>query len=437
MKLKKIVALISIVGLPASAFATNGDNLIGLGAQSRALGGTGVAAFYGAENTLTNPALLGKIKGAEFSFAGTFFMPDVKTTTNVANPLVPAASKTSDADLFAIPEVSLANRINNNWTLGIGMFGTSGMGVDYDGNASLFEATTNLMMMKFSPSVAYNSSNWGIGAAISVQYGALDINYKADADFDGDVDTIGNGNSSDFGVGFNLGGYFDITPNLTVAAAYQSEIEMEYGNQLTDAANGFGIGPNGMRTITSNKLTQPEEWKLGIAYTTGPWMVTADYKRVNWGKADGYKAFNWKDQDIFGLGLKYSGNGWWVGAGYNYGEDPIKKLPNQQSMVGYSNQAVNLFNNHFFPAITESHFTFGGGLSVGKNSSVEFAVVYASEVSKSVDSGTISGVMGAGAATGGNPAAMAAAAASTPVNFSTHKVDHSQLGITASVRMNF
>ena len=85
---------------------------------------------------------------------------------------------------------------------------------------------------------------------------------------------------------------------------------MTYDDQLTTAANGFGIGPistYGMRTITSNKLSQPAEFKLGVAYTMGEWMMTADYKRIYWGNADGYKTFNWDDQDVFGLGVKYSG----------------------------------------------------------------------------------------------------------------------------------
>ncbi len=87
----------------------------------------------------------------------------------------------------------------------------------------------------------------------------------------------------------------------------------------------------GMGTITSNKLSQPAEFKLGVAYTMGEWMMTADYKRIYWGNADGYKTFNWEDQDVFGLGVKYSANGWWLGAGYNYGSDPIKKLSDSTS----------------------------------------------------------------------------------------------------------
>lgn len=235
--------------------------------------------------------------------------------------------------------------------------------------------------------------------------------------------TVGNGNSSDFGYGVNLGAYYDVTKDFTVGVTYQSEIAMTYKDQLTTAADGFDIGPNGMGTVTSNKLTQPEEIKLGVAYTTGPWLLTADYKRVNWSKADGYKTFNWDDQDIFGLGVKYSGNGWWLGAGYNYGKDPIKVLPSTMSPAGYSNQAVNMFNNMFFPAIVESHFTLGGGMSVGKNSSVDFALVYASEKSKTIDTGVISAKMGCGSC--------------TTTNATTQKVDHSQMGVTVSVRMNF
>ena len=420
MKLTKVFAFMALAGLAGGAYATNGDNLIGLGAQSRALGGTGTAAFFGSENALTNPALLGKMQGTEFAIGGTFFMPDVKATTDVAGM---TGSATSDADLSVIPEVSLATRINENLTFGLGMFGTAGMGVDYRGddvnNALLFEGYTNLQLMKFVPSLAYNSGPFGLGAAVVIQYGALDINYV------GPAGSTGDGTSTDLQLGFNLGGYYDITKNLTVGLAYQSEIGMEYDGQLTTAADGFGIGPNGMGTITSDKLAQPAEIKAGVAYSTGPWMLTGDYKRIMWGDADGYKDFNWEDQDVFGLGVKYSSNGWWVGAGYNYGSDPINVLSSEQSMVGYSNQAVNLFNNHFFPAVVESHFTVGGGYALGKHTMLEGALVYADDVSKTVETGTISSVMGAS-----DPTAF-------PVNATSHTVDHSQLGITVSVRMNF
>lgn len=425
MRLKRHILALALAGLatPAIVWATNGDNLIGLGAYARALGGTGTAAFFGAENTLSNPALLGKMKGTEFSIAGTAFMPDVKASTNITGTLFAGSS---DADLFGIPEVALASRINNNWTWGLGMYGTSGMGVDYRGIPGLFDAYSNLQMMKFVPSVAYNNGKFGLGAALAIQYGALDINYTDPAG-----NNVGNGTSSDFGTGFNLGAYFDVTSALTLGLSYQSEIGMKYDRQLTTAADGFLIGPNsplGLNTITSDKLAQPAELKLGVSYSTGPWMLTADYKRIYWGSADGYKAFNWDDQDVFGLGVKYSGSGWWIGAGYNHGSDPIKVLPSAQTLQGYSNQAVNMFNNMFFPAIVENHYTLGGGVTLGKNTSLDLAYVHAAKVSKTIETGTISSVLSACPPC--NPAAF-------PTNATSQTTKHSQDAVTVSVRMNF
>jgi long-chain fatty acid transport protein len=402
--------------LPVAAFATNGDALIGLGAQSRALGGTGTAAFFGSENALTNPALLGKSSGTEFAIGGTVFMPDVKATSNFSGM---SASKTSDADLSIIPEVSMSTRINDNLTFGLGMYGSAGMGVDYRGEAGLINGYTNLQLMKFAPTLAYNKDNFGFGFAPVLQYGALDINYDAG------MGTVGNGVSTDLGVGYNIGMYYDVNSQLTLALAYQSAIDMKYEDQISVAADGFGIGPNGMQSITSDHLEQPAELKVGVAYTMNEWMFTADYKQIQWGSAKGYKDFNWDDQDVFALGVKYSGNGYWVGAGFNQGDDPIKVLPSEQSMTGYSNQAVNMFNNHLFPAIVESHLTIGGGYAIGKNMMLEGAVVFADEVSKTVNTGTISAVMGAG-----DPTAF-------PVNATTHKTTHSQMGYTISLRMNF
>jgi long-chain fatty acid transport protein len=413
----------ALAGMAGSAFATNGDNLIGLGAQSRALGGTGTAAFFGSENALTNPALLGKMQGTEFAIGGTIFMPDVKATSNVATPDGSFASADSDADLSVIPEVSMANRINDNLTFGLGMYGTAGMGVDYRGdspdNNALFQGYTNLQLMKFVPSLAYNNGAFGVGAAAVIQYGALDINYVTPAG------SVGDGTATDLGFGFNLGGYFDVTKDLTVGLAYQSEIGMTYDDQLTIAADGFGIGTCATctQTIVSNDLAQPAEIKAGVAYTTGPWMFTGDFKRIMWADADGYKDFNWDDQDVFGLGVKYSANGWWVGAGYNHGDDPIQVLPNASSMpAAYVNQAINMFNNHFFPAVVEDHFTVGGGVKLGKNTMLEGALVYADETSKTIDTGIITSAF---------------AAAPMPPDATSHTVDHSQLGITVSVRMNF
>jgi long-chain fatty acid transport protein len=74
--------------------------------------------------------------------------------------------------------------------------------------------------------------------------------------------------------------------------------------------------------------------------------------------------------------------------------------------------------------VVESHFTVGGGYALGKNTMLEGALVYADDVSKTVDTGIISGALA-------NPQM------ALPPNATSHTVDHSQLGVTISVRMNF
>jgi len=423
-KIALAVAAASIISAPA--FATNGDELIGLGAQSRALGGTGVAAFYGAENQLINPAMLGKAKGSEFLIGGTIFKPNVKATSDIANPGTDS-SETSSANMSVIPEVSMATRINNNLVFGLGMYGTAGMGVDYRDNNGLFNATSNLQLMKFVPTLAYNSGSFGVGFSPVLQYGALDINYN-----DSNNNYKGNGVSTDLGTGFDVGAYYDVSEALTVALSYQSAINMTYDNQITDAADGFGIGPGGLKTITSDDLEQPAQIKAGVAYSMENWMFTADAKQIKWGDAKGYKDFNWDNQTVYGIGAKYSGSDYWAGFGYNYGKDPIDVLPEGSTgatpgaggMTGYSNQAVNMFNNHFFPGIVEQHYTLGAGYSLNKTMTIEGAVVYAPQVTKTIKTGVISSYMG----TSGSSTADAG---------TTHEVKHSQIGYTISLRMNF
>lgn len=422
-KTKIALAIAASAMISTPVLATNGDTLIGLGAQARAMGGTGTAAFFGSENALTNPALLAKSQGTEFTIGGTAFMPNVKAETDVATFPNGAAKGTSDNDMNIIPEVAMSTRINENLTFGLGMFGSAGMGVDFREEGALFNGYSNLQLMKFAPSIAYNAGNFGLGFAPVVQYGALDINYDTDDDTSNGV--TGNGMSTDLGYGFNLGAYFDISENLTVAAAYQSAISMEYDDQITVAAGNLGL------TQFDDKLTQPAEIKIGIAYTMDNIMLTADARQIKWGDADGYEDFNWKDQNVFALGAKYTGKDFWLGAGYNFGSDPIDVLDEDATLGqgGYNNQAINLFNNHFFPGIVERHFTFGGGYMIGKNMMLEGAVTYAPQVKKTVNTGAITSAF---AAQAGDPNA-----ANYPADMTTHTIKHSQLGYTVSVKMNF
>ena len=270
-----------------SLYATNGDNLIGVGTKARGMGGAGIGVSHCAESTLQNPALITCTKGTSISFGGTVFMPDIEA--KMGN----ASKHSSDADMNIIPGVAISHKLNDNWYLGIGMWGTAGMGVDYrdatqtaqdSGNMHM---VSNLQLMQFGTSLAYSTGTFGFAVTPILQYGSLDMNYQS---FDGS--SVGDGVAQDLGFGFNLGGYYDIANGITLGAVYKSEIDMEYKNQLSSSTKpfvDFGIFPETM----NDHLEQPAEIGVGIGYELGKHIFAFDYKQIKWSDAKGYKDFGW------------------------------------------------------------------------------------------------------------------------------------------------
>lgn len=338
--------------------ATNGDNLIAVGAKARGMGGTGIAVSHGAESGLSNGALITSVENTEITFGGTLFMPDIKTEIVGMGP-----EYTSDADTNVIPEVSIAHKINDNWYIGIGMWGTAGMGVDYSDVPGNFQMVTNLQLMQFGVPIAYKTGGLSLAVTPVLQYGNLDIDYDSTGMPGGGPN--GAGLAQDFGFGYNLGATYDFTANgvegLTLGAMYRSAIEMDYNPQLSTAMAGFGVTP------FSDKLEQPEEYGLGIAYAMGQHIFAFDYKKIKWSDAEGYGDYGWDDSDVYAVGYQYTENEWSVRLGYNHAESAV---------VETVNPLFNMLNLLGFPATAEDHYTVGGSYAFSNAFSLDLAYVY-------------------------------------------------------------
>lgn len=312
MKVQTFTKLVTLSLIAATTLhATNGDNLIGIGAKSRGMGGTGIAVSHGAESALANPALITGVEGTEISFGGTLFAPTITTTLNGAPgaPVPPQGAYESDSNLNMIPEVSIATKIDDNWYIGIGMWGTAGMGVDYSkanfapltqGQFGNFNMVTNLQLLQFGVPIAYKTGGFSIALTPVLQYGNLDINYRMPTQA-GTIANVGTGLAQDFGFGFNAGATYDFSQDgvkgLTIGVNYKSSIEMKYDGQLTTAMAPFRLSlPDG------DTLEQPEEYGVGFAYEMGEHTIAFDYKKINWSSAKGYGDFGWEDQDVYAFG---------------------------------------------------------------------------------------------------------------------------------------
>jgi long-chain fatty acid transport protein len=392
MSRNKILVSILVAGGLASpiAHATNGDEMLAVGAQNTALGGTGVANFVGAESAWANPALLGKAKGSEVTGGANLFKPNV-TNTGVTG----GAAGKSTADTSYIPDVSYASRINDSLTYGVAVAGIAGMGVDYTGASptlGLIKAKSALSILRVVADVAYNGDNFGLGFSPIFQSGTLALSYNNFDGTNGGPYNAAQSSDSSTGLGYALGGYYNASTAVTVAAAYQSQIAAKYGTQISGAGKGFGLFTGGYGTPFGDNLDQPAQIKLGVAYAASQSVIlTADYKQIQWGSAAGYKDFGWQDQNIIALGAKYAPSGYWLGLGYNHANDPIAVL----SDTTYRNAAINIFNNLLFPAIVTNSYTFGGGYDLSTSFAIEGAAVITPEVTKSVPISSLSGGLGA------------------------------------------
>lgn len=401
-------AVAAALAMPMAANATNGTNLIGVTAASRAMGGTDIGISRGAGSALGNPSLITGVEATEITFGGTLFMPNVKT--DGGNPS--AGYLTSDADQFVVPAVGFATKANDNFYWGIGMWGVSGMGVDYRKDDNYMTTTpndassmvTNLQVMQMAVPLAYKTGGLSLGITPLLEYAALDASV-----FYGSGSVDGAGTSQVLEFGFNLGAAYQ-TGGWTFGAVYKSEIELNFQDQLQFSrdymiavATGTPLTPGSAGDMV---LTQPAEIGIGASYVMGKHTFALDWKQIQYKDSKDWGTFGWDNVDVFALGYQFDGGNWSVRAGYNQGSNPISDQSPGQNGEGYM---INYFNLVGFPAIIEQHFTVGGSYDINKQMTLDLALTYAPEVSQTLPS-------------------------SPTANVTTK---HSQTGLTASLNFAF
>jgi len=232
-----------------------------------------------------------------------------------------------------------------------------------------------------------------------------------------------NDKDSSIALGMTAGFAYDIG-NLTLGAVYKSKIEANYKGNISSAVRDFGIS-----SLTSgDQLDQPEEGGIGIAYKLGNNTFAAEFKRVNWADATGYKDFGWENQNIVAVGYEYTTPSWAIRAGYNHGASPITEQDGSATAnaANYDNAAKNFFNLAGFPAMVEEHYTLGGDYAVSNNLDLSLALVYTPEATNNFNTSDMTN--GQIAQGGGVPSTATASSA---------VVTHSQQAVTLGASYKF
>ncbi len=379
MKKYLIRAGVMAVALAASAaFATNGDNLEGIGAVSEGAGGTGVAAPQcGLSAVVNNPAGLAFApvpSNGSVSVGATLFQPavDAKITTPAGT-----YSGGSDDPLSVIPYVSYGKPLSDQCVFGFGAYGVSGLGTDYRGkgwdldgnlaNGAEGDVFTKFGSMKIAPALSCKVSDaLSLGAAIHGNYSTLDI---------------GQGESEDFGVGVLLGVAYKVGA-VQLGASYTTPQKAKF-----DDVYNFDqfMGDTEKDRLT---LEQPAVYAVGAAWQVSEaLLLELDVKQMAWGEADGYSDFDWENQWVYALGAHYvATEKLTLRAGFNYAKNPVVEH-NGWDPMGVSTvqgksvptMGYELLRNVGFPAIVESHVSVGCSYTLSKALALHAAYMHAFE----------------------------------------------------------
>jgi long-chain fatty acid transport protein len=316
------------------ALATNGDHMLGLTAIQNGMAGAVVAAPQEASTILVNPAGMAEldIKDVRFDLGLGFLNPPRRIN-----------GFESDSNVYMMPTGAAAFRVNDKLTLGMGIGGLSGMGVDFAdimaAGGNQFFVTTK-QFFKVAPGFAYRvSDQLSVGATLNLNYQSLAM---ANSTFSLPQNQV-------FGWGVTAGLIWKFNKQLQLGASWSSK------QKMSDFEWNTAQGKVSMR------MDGPQTLAVGLAWRPSPGLlVEADVKKI-WfndvmnsipvsvpagSPVPSVFNFGWSNQTVYALGVqKDIGDKMQVRAGFNYGKSPIGP--------------EDVTNNYGSLAVVEKHLALG------------------------------------------------------------------------------
>jgi len=312
----RAVAALALGIVAPYAAATNGDQLLGFTAIQNGMAGAVVAAQQDAATILVNPAGMAELNIKDVRFdLGLGFL----------NPPRNVNGFESDSNLYAIPGGAVAFRVNDQLTLGMGLGGLAGSGVDFaDTQAAAgnqFVVTTR-QMFKVAPGFAYRvNDQLAVGATVNLNYQSLAISAAAPT---GPYYLPQN---QVYGWSASAGLIWKFNQQLQMGAAWTSKARMS-DFEWNTAQGKVSMGMDGPQTLA-----------LGLSWRPAPGLlVEGDIKQIWFSDVLGSIVptrpagspvpavfnFGWSNLTVYALAVqKDIGDNLQLRAGFNYGKSPI------------------------------------------------------------------------------------------------------------------
>ena len=414
MRKVALAALVAAAFAPGLASATDGYFSHGYGMKAKGMGGAATAMAHDAFGGANNPASMAFV-GDRIDVGVDWFRPQRAASRSGSaggTGFLDGSADGNETENFLIPEFGYNKMMNPNMSLGVTVYGNGGMNTDYPtgqldqgvcGGGAPNGVRVNMLcgpgnlgvdlsQLIIAPTLAYKMApqhSIGISPLLGYQrFKAYGLGAFAAISSD-PANLTNNGYDDSWGWGVRVGYFGQISPTISVGAAYSSKIDMskldKYKGLFADQG-GFDI---------------PENYSLGVAFKPSTqWTFAADYQHISYsgvnsvgnpstvpgcaptfpagpgvgsaclGASSSSIGFGWDDVNVIKLGVEYQMNQQWLlRAGYNHTDNPI--------------QSRDVTFNILAPGVVQDHLTLGFTYSLADRSEITMAYMHAFENSVS------------------------------------------------------
>lgn len=341
-----------------AAFATNGINLIGFGAESTLMAGADVAVARDTSALNTNPAGLAQIRGQAFDGFGSVLRTfDLSHKDGFGN-------ERHASNLYTLLGGGGYARSLDTLpcTAGVGLFAQGGAGGIFKNISTAFgtrdEMSSLFGIAKIIPGMGCRvDDKLSLGASISIVYAGIEQKLFPETSSAAPFAGYELKDASALKTGVKLGAYYRASPALTLAATYTEKTQLPLtGGSLVANHSARGLGKVTYGDASVKGFALPREIAVGVAFKPAdPWLVSFKLNWIHW--ADAIKtvtlratnpnngaapatyelvsAADWKNQWVIATGLAYA----WdarttLYLGHNYGRNPIPAQNSSPLLAG-------------------------------------------------------------------------------------------------------
>jgi long-chain fatty acid transport protein len=292
------------------------------------------------------------------------------------------AGEQTDDSAFFIPSISASFGCcrGDGGFIGVGIYGTSGMGVDYgfgrfgadtvappgpDTPQNQIDKMTELSIAKMTVTYAQAFDN-----GFSIGAGPIFVLSRFRTDMLGPTGSQSGDWDTAVGAGFIIGVNQKIGDRLKIGGSYMSEQFMTEFHEYDTLLNG--------------SLNLPQQITVGLAYNVRTNLeVVLDYRWIGWSHLGTLgDQFGWDDQNIVKAGVTWDATDrLTLRSGISHGNSPIT--------------ADNAFSNSLFPAIMTTHVACGASYAFDRFT-LHLAYIHALKAEETANGNDMPGNAGAG-----------------------------------------